>query len=160
MSSTKHQIIDTWQINNHANLLLLDNIDTEGLSATLSTRGGRTIAQQFAHLHNVRLEWLKVSANDLLSKQTKIDPKISLTRLILKSRLTESGDAVAVMLERAVENGKVKGFKRGPIPMLGYLIAHDAHHRGSILLTLKQSGHPVPQEVRDGIWNWGNRGAL
>ena len=63
MSSTADQIIDTWQINNRANLLLLDHIDTEGLSATLSTRGGRTIAQQFAHLHNVRLDWLKVSAD-------------------------------------------------------------------------------------------------
>ena len=33
-------------------------------------------------------------------------------------------------------------------------IAHESHHRGSILLTLKQSGHKVSQEVAYGIWEW------
>ena len=159
MSSLQDQIIETWHINNRANLLLLDNIDAEGLSAILSTRG-RTIAQQFAHLHNVRLGWLEVCAQELMPTQTKIDPKAALSRTLLKTRLIESGDAVASMLEQAIANGKVKGFKRGPVPMLGYLVAHDAHHRGNILLTLKRSGHPVPEEVRSGIWNWGNKGAL
>ena len=38
--------------------------------------------------------------------------------------------------------------------MLGYLIAHEGHHRGSILLTLKQSGHKVSTEIQFGIWDW------
>jgi hypothetical protein len=37
--------------------------------------------------------------------------------------------------------------------MLGYLIAHEGHHRGSILLTLKQTGHKVSTEIQFGIWD-------
>lgn len=40
------------------------------------------------------------------------------------------------------------------VAALGYFIAHDSHHRGNILLTLKQCGHAPPQDVRYAIWDW------
>ncbi len=35
---------------------------------------------------------------------------------------------------------------------LSYFLAHDAHHRGNILLTLKLSGHKVDTDTQYGIW--------
>jgi uncharacterized damage-inducible protein DinB len=37
---------------------------------------------------------------------------------------------------------------------IGYFIAHESHHRGSILLTLKQCGHGPDQLVKYAIWDW------
>jgi uncharacterized damage-inducible protein DinB len=151
----KDQILEAWHINNRVNLKLLGAISDEGMNCTLSKRGGRTVALQFAHLHNVRLGWLEASAKDLFKGQTKINKDHVVDRALLQKRLAESAEAVARLLERGIENGgQVRGFKRGVVPLLGYFMTHDAHHRGSILLTLKQSGHKVSTEIQYGIWDW------
>jgi len=34
---------------------------------------------------------------------------------------------------------------------VAYFIAHESHHRGSVLLTLKERGHPVARDLAMGI---------
>ena len=151
----KEQLIETWQINNRIDLYLLDAISEEYLADTLASKG-RDVGKQFAHIHNVRLMWLKVAAPDLNEKQTKLDDNI--TKDFLKTRLTESGLAIEELIARAVDNGgKVKGFKPHVTAFLGYLLAHDAHHRSQIIIALKQSGHKIDQKIGYGIWEWGSR---
>lgn len=149
------QIIKTWEINNRVNIMLIESISDEGLECSLSKRGGRDVARQFAHLHYVRLYRIEKAAKNLLENQTQIDPKSDITRKLLLKRLNESSKGITQILKLGIENdGKVKGFKRGVIAMLSYLINHEGHHRGSIILTLKQCGYPVPKDIRDGIWAW------
>ena len=156
MSAMREELIEAWHINNRVNLMLLGGISDDGLDSTLSTRGGRTVAKQFAHIHDVRLGWLEVSAADLAKGQTRITKDGEITRALLKKRLKESAEGIAALIERALENGgKVKAFKRSVVTMVGYFIAHEAHHRGNMLLTLKQTGHKVDQGVQYGIWEWG-----
>jgi uncharacterized damage-inducible protein DinB len=156
MESLISQLIDTWHIHNRINLYLLDAIDEAHYRDTSASKG-RTVGDQFAHLHNVRLMWLKASAPDLMATQTKIEKEIALTRDLLKKALEESATATAQLLEKGFQDGKIKGFKPHPAAFLGYLIAHEAHHRGQILLALKQSGHPIDQKTQYGIWEWGSR---
>jgi len=151
----QEQIIETWHINNRVHLMLIDAISDEGLHCTLSKRGGGTPAKQFTHLHNLRLWRLDKVDKDLLKGQSKIDTAGTIDKALLKKRLSESGAAIAKMIENGIDDGgKIKGFKRGVIPFLGYMISHESHHRGNILLTLKQCGHKIPKEVQYGIWAW------
>ncbi len=152
------QLLDAWRINNRANFLLLDKISEAGLRSTLSTRGGRDVARQFAHMHDVRVWWLERRQKEFAKGLQTFASKQSPSRARVKAALKQSERVIAAMLERAWENGgQIKGFKRGVIPALGYFIAHESHHRGSILLTLKQTGHMVDTKTQYGIWEmWAN----
>jgi uncharacterized damage-inducible protein DinB len=83
--------------------------------------------------------------------ETKVTPsKARLTRA-----LTASGAAVEAFLTGVLEGEpKRRGFKKGVFTSLGYFIAHESHHRGNILLTLKECGHNPDQATRYAIWGW------
>ena len=51
------QLVDAWYMNNEANLFLLDSLPAAYLKDTYAPRT-RTVAAQFAHIHNVRVRWL------------------------------------------------------------------------------------------------------
>lgn len=153
----ENQIVDTWNINNRINLYLLEAIPAGALS-DISASKGRTVAEQVAHLHNVRLMWLKVSGPDVMEGLEKIEKEAAADKKLLARRLKESGHAMEALLKKAIENGgKVKGFKPHVTAFLGYVIAHESHHRGQIALSLKQCGHPLDKKVGYGIWEWGVR---
>ncbi len=76
----------------------------------------------------------------------------------LESGLIASADAIRELVGRSVkEGGRVRGFKPHVVAFLGYLISHESHHRGQIVLSLKQSGHPLDRKVAYGLWEWGVR---
>jgi uncharacterized damage-inducible protein DinB len=150
------QLVETWKINHRVTLKLLDALSDDALRATLSTRGGRDVARQLAHVHEVRAGHAEITS------KTNRDAKLphfvkgaSPSRKQLRAALEASAKGVETSIREGWANGgKLTGFKRGVMPMVGYLIAHESHHRGSIMLTLKQSGVGTPEELKWGLWDW------
>ncbi len=149
------QFLTAWEMHCSKNRLLLDQTPDSGMDVTMSTRGGRTIAQQWIHIHNVRLQWLEVCAPDLYKKYKKLDGKTPVSKDMIVKSLDSSASGIRDLMERGWDNGgKVKGFRNGIIPLLGYFISHESHHRGNMLLTLKCSGVRIPDTVKWGLWEW------
>ncbi len=152
----KEQLRETWQIHHRMNELLINNTSDAGMLKTLSTKGGRTIFLQWVHIHNVRMQWLEITAKDIFQKYKPLDKNIDFDRTTLLTSLKESASGIEELLSRSWDDGgKVKGFKKGLIPMLGYFVAHESHHRGNIMLTLKLSAEKIPDSVKWGLWEWG-----
>ena len=151
------QFLETWDIHNRINLYMLDPVEPASLRS-LSASKGRTVGEQFAHIHNVRLMWLKAAAPDLLKGLTKLEKEHALDKKELRTALAASAVAIKSLLEQSMtQGGKVKGFKPHAAAFLGYLISHESHHRGQIALTLKQAGAPLDKKIQYGIWEWGVR---
>jgi uncharacterized damage-inducible protein DinB len=154
---SNNQLVETWQIHDRINLYLLDAVDPQSLGSHSASKG-RSVGEQFAHVHNVRLMWLKSAAPELLKGLNKIEAEQANDKKLLAKSLTESGKAIGTLLTQSLEaGGKVKGFKPHAAAFLGYLISHESHHRGQIALSLKQAGKPVDKKISYGLWEWGIR---
>ena len=150
------ELIETFRIHNRINLYLLNAIDELHL-ADVSASKGRNAGRQWAHIHNVRLMWLKAAAPELLAGLNKFEETSPVSKDLLAEALTQSGKAIELLFEKAGPESRIKGFKPHATAFLGYLISHESHHRGQILLTLKQNGHMVDKKTQFGIWEWGSR---
>lgn len=150
-------LIETWAIHNRINLYFIDALSEETLGVSLPPRS-RTVYELFAHMHNVRLMWLKAAAPERLEGLEKLESKTPHAKEALKAALERSGQAIAEMLRQAVAaGGKVKNFKPHATAFVGYLISHESHHRGQIGWTLKQAGSPLDKKTSFGLWEWGVR---
>lgn len=154
---SNNELLETWQIHDRINLYLLDAIDPASLESYSASKG-RSVGEQFAHIHNVRLMWLKTAAPELTKALSKVEKEQAGDKKLLRKSLIDSGVAIGTLLSSALETGgKVKGFKPHATAFLGYLISHESHHRGQIALSLKQAGKPLDKKIGYGMWEWGVR---
>ena len=117
---------------------------------------GRTVAAIVAHIHNVRVMWLKATARG--TRVPRPLDRAQATPAQAAEALEESPEALGAVLQAAVEgDGRIKGFRPDVAGFFGYLIAHDAHHRGQISMLARQVGYPLPQTAIVGMWDWGAR---
>ena len=149
------ELIEAWRTNNRINLHLIKHISRAGMKCTLSKRGGRDVAGQFAHVHNNRVWQLDKRAKDLAVGLEIFPPKVSPTKAELNRALKASGRAIEIYLVDVLKGvPKRRGFKRGIFTSLSYLVAHESHHRGNILLTLRSVEKTRDKASRYAIWAW------
>lgn len=151
------QVLESWRIHDEINRRLLTKMPSKGLLAVPTGSRGRDIARQFAHMHNVRVGWLRYNKAPEFEGLALLPTKELLRLPQLRSAFKRSGRAVEKFLRRLLKEGKrLRFFKGEPVRWMCYMISHESHHRGSIMLTLKQNGMRMPEEVaiRDVWYPW------
>jgi uncharacterized damage-inducible protein DinB len=151
----KKSLLESFGVNEKANQLLLSNISDAAWQADSPTSKGRCIADIAAHIHHVRLMWL--SAADKTAKvPAKLEPEKA-SREQVQAALKASAAAIENLLAKALDDpsGRVPNFRPDVVNFVGYLIAHDSHHRGQIAMLARQVGHPMSPKVAFGLWEWG-----
>lgn len=154
MEPIHEQLLTAWHIHESKNLALIDNVKQAGLECTLSTRGGRTVGQQLVHVQNVRLSMLENMRKDLCDGLEKLAREQGHDRKALRKAIRATGQAVEKLIKTTPDDGKVKVFKGGLATFVAYLIAHESHHRGGIVLTLKQCKQPLSKDDYWKLWGW------
>ncbi len=155
MSELADELVEAWRVHDRINLFLLERISDEGLACSSGPRGGGRVWKQFAHLHTIRAYKLESWHKPLSLDLRKYAGEDVVTREELAAAFTQSGEAVERFIRLAAAGEtKKRGFQRGLAVSVGYLVSHESHHRGNILLTLKLCGHRLPQNEGYAIWDW------
>ena len=147
-------LLSAFDTNDRINQYLLENLPAEAWRKEPPEKKGRDIAAIFAHMHNVRVMWLKATGGKI---PVQLD-RHSVTPAQARKGLEESRAALRDVLKTSLDGeGRIKGFRPDVAGFFGYLIAHDAHHRGQITMLARQVGHPISQKAMFGMWEWGVR---
>ena len=152
--TVRDDVLATWRRHNAILLYLVEQVPEKGFSAKPTGSRGRDVARQLEHVNRVRLSWLHHHETGERLKLPRQNDGPTPTRQELLDALRDTGLEIEEWLEAALV-GKVnpRMFGKNPIRWMGYLIAHESHHRGQIMLALKQNGMRQPEKVAiQGLW--------
>jgi len=159
-ANLQQEMAQAYIVNDSMNQLLLEHLDARAWRAKLPGQKGRTIADIFAHVHNIRRKWLRLSAPHL-----KLPAQLNrshCTQKQARAALAESALRCSEMLAQAAPQGRVQSFLRDGwarpwqpgAAMFAYMVSHDAHHRGQACMLAHQLGFRLHGAAAYGMWGW------
>ncbi len=152
--SAADAVLRSFAIHNRIHLYLLDSLPAEVWLTSPPGGKGRTLAALVSHIHSVRIMWLKAAGVKSLPAPLEKTASVPEAGLALETSATAIKDWLSPILNG---NARISGFKPDAWAFVSYLIAHEAHHRGQMLLLARQLGHPVSKSTSFGLWEWGVR---
>lgn len=156
-------IVESWCTNHRVTVFLFEHFPAEPWDARIPGAPRRKVRMIAGHLHNCRCMWVKMLGEKAgIEVPEKVD-RYRVTRSGLIQALGRSHRAVVRLIELAFEHdGRLPGaswsnLPRDVVQLVAYLIAHEGHHRGQLVMLARQLGHRLPDEVAYGLWQWSRR---
>ncbi|AXC11668.1 hypothetical protein ACPOL_2344 [Acidisarcina polymorpha] len=148
-------LVRAFDIHSRITIYLIENLDPAAWRAEPPGGKGRNIAALAAHIHTVHGMWLKASGSTELPIPLN---KITVMPDEAIAGLRATSAALSKLIATSLKSGnRVKNFKPDTAAFVGYLIAHDSHHRGQMATLARQVGFPLSRKVNFGLWEWGVR---
>lgn len=145
-------LVDAWRVNNQLNLELLGICQESDLD--LKPGSGKTIRSNFTHLVGTRKTWLA----DKLAVEAATIPKLD-WKTAAKSELAlalEVSSPLMVALFKKME-ASVKPGKWTTMKFYSYCIAHEAHHRSQVEISLRMNDREPDENFLWGLWDWAKK---
>ena len=162
-SPMRNTLLNAWKTNNRVTIFLVESLPKELWDARVPETPRKTIRMMAAHLHNARCAWTRTLGREYgIAAPPSVD-RYKVTSKQLTSALGRSGAGILSLLEFGCDRGgtipasKTYVWRNLPLDVghvLSYFVAHEAHHRGQIVMLARQLGYPLPKGVSDGLWQW------
>jgi uncharacterized damage-inducible protein DinB len=161
-------ILAAWRTTNRVTAFLVRHVPDAIWEAPIPEVPRKTIGMLAGHLHNARCTWLKTLARP---HGIPVPPSVDrrkVTRQDLIAALNASSRGIEALLRLGIRCGgrvpATPAYRWRNLPLdvghvLGYFVAHEAHHRGQIVLAARQLDARLPADVIGGLWQWTKRAA-
>lgn len=159
----RESMLAAWRTNCAVTALLVERIPAELWAQPLPGDARRTIRSLAAHLHNARSRWIRTLGSEHGVPTPALVDLRRVTRRQLVSALRHSERGIAAILDLGLDAGGVvppsRRYVWRNLPLdvghvLSYFVAHEAHHRGQLIMLARQMGCRLPRAVTDGVWQW------
>ncbi len=163
-NNQRDNLLATWRTNNRVTEFLFEKLPSELWGMKIPGAPQRTIRMMAGHIHNARCMWIKMIGRQYGVKIPKRVDRRRVSRSVLLRALKRSNEGILDLLNAGLDN---EGELKSSIPWMNipsdvlhfmvYLVAHEAHHRGQIVLAARELGHRLPREITNGLWQWKRR---
>ena len=160
------QILVAWRTNCRVTAFLVDHLPAPLWNEAIPGTPLRTVRTVVAHLHNARTRWIRTLGQEHGVVAPALVDRRKVTRERLLAALRQSARGIEAILRLGIaEGGNVppsRGYVWRNLPLdvghvLTYFVAHEAHHRGQLVLVARQLGQRLPEPVVNGLWQWSTR---
>ncbi|HSE41924.1 MAG TPA: DinB family protein [Acidobacteriota bacterium] len=155
-------LLTAWRTNNRVTMEFVRSLPLKLWDLPVPGASRRTIRAVSAHMHNARCSWVKTLGREHgVPTPAHIDYRTA-TRQEVVAALKQSSIGIESLLKLGFSEGSVppsKGYVWRNLSLdvshvLTYFVAHEAHHRGQIVMIARQTGHRLPIEITGGLWQW------
>lgn len=157
-------LLSAWKTNNRVTEFFIENIPDNLWSMKIPGTQRKTIQMVAGHIHNTRCMWLKMIGKNHKIKIPKSVDRRTVTQSDLLKALKSSNQGIVDLFKVGIRSEGILNLKFpwNNLPsdifhFLTYMVAHEAHHRGQIILAARQLGKRLPQSITNGIWQWKKR---
>ena len=156
-------LVAAWRTNNRVTISFVQRLPSGLWDTAVPGAPRRTIRTIAAHLHNARCSWVKTLGREHgVIPPARVDHRRVSPRQLVAA-LKRSGDGIEALLRLGFASDGQVPPSRGYVwrnlsldvgHVLTYFVAHEAHHRGQIVLVARQTGHRLPMPITDALWQW------
>ena len=156
-------LIAAWRTSHRVTTYLIENLPPELWDQNVPGAPRRTVRMIAAHIHNARCMWIKmIGARHGINVPQRVDGRVVRPKDLSRALERSSKGIIELIRLGTARGGAIpsavwQNFPTDLVHFLSYFVAHEAHHRGQLVMLARQLGQRLPREVTAGLWQWKKR---
>ncbi len=159
-------LLASWRTNSRVTAFLVERLPADLWVAAVPGLPHRTVRMIAAHLHNARSRWIRTLGREHGIPVPALVDRYRVSRRALLTALRQSAKGIEALIDSGIAAGgqvppsKAYVWRNLPLDVghvLTYFVAHEAHHRGQLVMIARQLGARLPAAVTNGLWQWQTR---